>query len=129
MKTKREIIDETVAYYSDPSKRAYFDWKCSYWKDGKMCAVGRCLINPKNIQDIVEETCFCISGSVRSLSKKIDFQSALKEEYRGHEIEFWTWLQNFHDEASHFDKDTISESGLAYIKTMKDKWCEEADCN
>lgn len=60
MKTKLEIIEETAAYYcEDPSRRAYnrvnmfaFEPTCQYITlDGRRCAVGRYLLNPREIEN------------------------------------------------------------------------------
>lgn len=116
--TKLEIIDETVAYYSDPSKRAYDDavGHCRYFFDGKMCAVGRCLIDPHNRLDSVGGSQFT--------------EDDLKPEYRGHNISeniwgidsFWACLQEFHDKEDHFDENGISDLGYLYIENMKKEW-------
>lgn len=114
MKTKIEIINETVEYYSaDVSRRAVGDVKglnsesCHYYKDGKMCAVGRCMIDPKHWSDSgawVEDLLLEREGGD-------DF---LKEEYRGHDAKFWKDLQVFHDTFHHWNENGITPTGVAH---------------
>ena len=115
-KTKLEILKETYEYYSDPNKRGYNGERCCYLtSDGKMCAVGRCLINPKKLQDLGGST---INSLVAE--NNINLNLRLKPEYRGHSLEFWGSLQIWHDNSSNFDTDNITENGeLAYQKLVK----------
>lgn len=96
MKTKTKIINETVAYYSeDTSRRAVALGACFYYGNGgRMCAVGRCLIDPKAIQKLIKEKGYGDTDIV-TLASVTDFQSSLKEEYRGHDVNFWESLQIF----------------------------------
>lgn len=122
MKTKLEIIDETVKYYSeDISRRAVLDMGCYYWMQGKMCAVGRCLIDPEAIQKLIEEKGYG-DTDVGTLSGVTDFQSSLKEEYRGHDLNFWKSLQIFHDENSNWCESGLTESGLIELDSLKKRY-------
>lgn len=52
MKTKTQIIEETANFYNSGNRAAVETENttntCEYLtKDGRMCAVGRCLIDPK----------------------------------------------------------------------------------
>ena len=84
MKTKLQIIDDTVEYIKERG-RAAVEGQCLYHRDDRVCcAVGRCLIDPVKI-----ETGF--SGTpARSIP---DLELKLKPEYRGHDIAFWDKLQ------------------------------------
>jgi hypothetical protein len=115
-KTKLEILKETYEYYSDPNKRGHNGERCCYLtSDGKMCAVGRCLINPKKLQDLSGNTI----GSLIA-GYNINLNLRLKPEYRGHSLEFWNSLQKWHDNSSNFDTDNITENGeLAYQDLVK----------
>jgi hypothetical protein len=116
-KTKLEILKETYEYYSDPNKRGHNGERCCYLtSDGKMCAVGRCLINPKKLQDLSGNTIISLVHN----NNKINLNLRLKPEYRGHSLEFWCSLQVWHDNSSNFDTDNINERGeLAYQRLVK----------
>ena len=89
--TKLEIINETVNYYKT-HKRGVLNnntpfQQCAYYgKYREMCAVGRCLINPKEL----------IDGNL-SVDGIENFENLLKPQYRNHHIDFWVSLQIFHD--------------------------------
>ena len=91
MKSKKEIIEETVAYIQANGRAVRSSAvtqaeMCAYFTtSGKMCAVGRCLIDPESAR---QGTVGCFPN----------FESALKPEYRGHTINFWSDLQRLHDE-------------------------------
>ena len=103
MKAKTEIIEETAAYYN-LSNRGYDKGhnSCKYFtSDGKMCAVGRCLINPEEQMDSRETAC-------RLLEDSFDL---LKEEYRIADLWFWADLQRFHDCRSNWTDSGLSSDG------------------
>ena len=103
MKTKTEIIEETAAFYN-LSNRGYDKESnsCRYLTgDGKMCAVGRCLINP-------EEQQFNEEGAHTLLSCSFDL---LKKEYRIEDLDFWYNLQRFHDCRSNWTDSGLSSDG------------------
>lgn len=93
-KTKAEIIEETVRYYEeDPSRRSYdmATHMCNYLSPtGQMCAVGRCMTDPGSVT---------ATSDVYSLadSSESGLDGLLKEEYRGHSVDFWDSLQQYHD--------------------------------
>lgn len=91
--TKQEIIEETVEYYkNNPFGYNLNTGKCVYrGPEGQMCAVGRCLVHPElyGNEDI----------SAHSLLVH-NTDNSLKEEYQGHQPEFWNRLQSFHDECA-----------------------------
>lgn len=90
--TKQEIIEETVKYYkNNPFGYNPDTTSCVYLgSEGQMCAVGRCMLQP---EEFGEEA---ISADMLAETQE-QFDSLLKEQYRGHEIVFWNNLQNFHD--------------------------------
>jgi len=118
-KTAVEIIRETVAYYSkDPYGRRGidpYDLSCVYLtSDGKMCAVGRCCIEPK------ERWTGSVSHLIGQSGDNIDH--LLKEEYRGHPTELWTDLQHLHDNEWNWDNNGISEIGMRYAEKLLSKY-------
>lgn len=123
--TKEEIINETVEYYKDASKRGYYDStrRCEYLTEsGNMCAVGRCLI-PGSVmmsnsslggKPARQEMQHC-----RVSAKDVtNLEQILKPEYRGHSSHFWMLLQNLHDSPQFFNNDTMNEEGLRHAKGL-----------
>lgn len=117
MKNKIEIIDETVAYYSEnPEERRAFNNSrgCDYLSPtGRMCAVGRCLESPQEFMEGGYKDKF-----VRAIGSEI-LDLNLKEEYRGHEIQFWAKLQSLHDSEKYWNSTGLSVDGENYIKQLK----------
>lgn len=108
MKTKIEIIQETVAYYSEDPSRRGTDRQgnfCAYLtEEGNMCAVGRCMISPSTQ----------MAGSIRTLSRDdapVILEEELKPEYRGHVPSFWSNLQDLHDRRFHWTDTGLSKKG------------------
>lgn len=117
-KTKLEIFNETVEYYStNPAKkRGKGSLGCQYLTDeGQMCAVGRCCVDPS--PDWIGG-CDSIR-SAKDMRNFIELEDLLKPEYRGHTIRFWQDLQSFHDSSEHFTAKGLTEKGLAWIKLME----------
>ena len=108
-RTKQEYLDllnETIKYYSeDPSRRGVetiqgHTYGCKYYtEDGKMCAVGRCLTNPKKFQKDMAKTGY---GAIEVIADhtSIHVERRLKPEYTGFSILFWQQLQSLHDQHS-----------------------------
>jgi hypothetical protein len=115
-KTYKDVIEETVQYYSENERGIYGltynkESTCVYKNaDGAMCAVGRCLTDEylekgKNINGDVFDL-FEKSGLAR-YSQEHDFMVVdnekdivlmMKEEYSElNDINFWLALQHFHD--------------------------------
>jgi hypothetical protein len=133
-KTKIEIIAETYEAYKDASNRAIIGEysACAYkLPDGRMCAFGRCEINPV----ISFNPNHTVGGSVitrqiaarQSLTEEEALKasdqdvldSLLKPEYRGHDSSFWLEIQRLHDTQEFFNTETWSEKGLARIAELK----------
>ena len=108
-KTKVEIIKETMKFYSkDVSRRALDDKGGCFYKLGeKMCAVGRCMN---------EKAVFNFNGSIINYPENIE--NHLKDEYKGHSINFWTDLQSFHDNPDYWDINGITKEGKMYYKVL-----------
>ena len=115
MKTKTEIIKETVAKYGgDPSLRGVKEGggPCVYLADnGNRCAVGQ--YSDSRILDEAEV-------SVSFLARKIDngLDNHLIEEVRGHDLSFWRRLQAWHDSHGNFTKTGLTEQGREYTESL-----------
>lgn len=121
-KTAIEIIDETVAYYSEDTKRRAkiinptgLGCGCQYYTaQGQMCAVGRCLEEPEAFKGN--------GSSVDELDADWELETILKEEYRGHDVKLWDKLQSLHDNDVHWNKEGLSEKGKSYVNVLKKKY-------
>lgn len=122
MLTKKDIILETIEYYED-NPVGYDNDKgscCYYSKDGNICAVGRCMVNPEEVEGNFFTTC------INDISYEENIDSLLKKEYRGHDVGFWSDLQQFHDEIIRDYKNKILSEDLYILEQEKliKKWQE-----
>lgn len=111
--TKLEILDETVEYYkkNPRSRQVYLD------VDGSMCAVGRCVINPEDFQNRSNRA--GLYGIVSLRTNGLFSDKDLKEEYRGHDVEFWSAIQNLHDFERYWTEEGLSELGKEIVENLK----------
>lgn len=123
MKTKLEIIEETANFYTLKNRGWNESAKsCEYLtKEGNMCAVGRCLMNALDIPSAY------IDSGIKELSELHDdgVDGLLKEEYRGHNDDFWMDLQNLHDNASMWTDTGLSEKGKEKVELLKELYKDE----
>lgn len=97
-KTKKEILLETRKYYQTHARGVKPEGGCYYFINDNMCAIGRCLKDAKDFEDNIATK--CDDQDIETLSTDIeDFKidDYLKNDYHGHEIEFWKELQHWHD--------------------------------
>ena len=124
-KTKVEIITETRDYYAaDPVGRRATGCSphhpCRYITgDGRMCAVGRCLIDPLDylggFRTYVEEL------GIKTSSGSVP-EGILQPEYDGHPFYFWSDLQKFHDGHEYWTPTGLSEEGEIYFNNLIDRY-------
>lgn len=117
MKTKEEIVRETAAFYSLKNRAVSPGAACLYnGPNGTHCAVGRCLTNKakKKVSDYVCSV--ALLAHFLSDGKSNCLDDYLLEEYRGHELAFWTKLQFLHDTAGAWNAKGISKEGKEYVK-------------
>jgi hypothetical protein len=123
-RTKAEalkLIDETVAYYAaDPQRRRAKDNSgCSYeTDDGRRCAVGRCLQDPRYIQIVVVTPLACSALPDRMQASTLD--ELLKPEYRGYPEELWRLLQRLHDSTVYWNTNGLTLTGRERVDTIKE---------
>jgi len=119
MKTKLEILEETVKYYAeDLSRRGYDDVEdeCRYFiTKNKMCAIGRVAKNPREFEKRFK------GESVASIRESLD--QFLKPEYRGHSINFWDELQMLHDTDENWCEEGLSDRGKEVVEEIKLEVC------
>jgi len=117
MKTRKEIIDETVAAYT-LNTRAFTYGSCRYLTDyGNMCAVGRCCTEPKLSW---RGSCTAIKDG----SDVLNLGSELKPEYRGHPAGFWLDIQLLHDMRQNWTYSGLSAEGVEAVADIYAKWGE-----
>jgi hypothetical protein len=121
MKTKKQIINETVRYYSKhPRGLEVNAIGCSYLtKEGNMCAVGRCMTKKSlKIQKIIgvgdSDDLFTLVGEPDKI---------LKKPYHGHPKYFWKELQDFHDDSKYWIQNNkggnnLTDRGLQAYKLL-----------
>jgi hypothetical protein len=112
--TKLEIIEETVKYYSeDVSRRSIGEFRRCLYKgpDGKECAFQRCVET--------DLTPYERMAAEDIMSKNI---VKFKPGYEDHEIDFWGDIQTIHDHNLFWNDKGLSEEGLRYVQSYKDKW-------
>ena len=111
-----EVLEETVNYYSrDTSRRCIEDNTCFYYKEGNMCAVGRCLVDPQSLEISIGAG----DNDIVSLVKE-EVEVEFKDEYKGLPLSFWEDLQCLHDATSNwgttqYSKDLL-KSAISNIK-------------
>lgn len=122
--TKKEIIEETVAYYGENERALSEEGTCHYLIDNKMCAVGRCL-TPAAL-----EKWGSLKGSVSTLRDELrisgeTFENTLQDQYKGHSIDFWNQLQQLHDVDENWCNGKLTDSGERVVEYMIKRWCNE----
>ena len=132
--TKEEIINETVEYYKDASKRGYnaTNERCEYLTEsGNMCAVGRCLIPGSLMESFSGET--RDAQSMRDCGLSVldvdNLEEILKPDYRGHCRNFWAHLQILHDNDDLFNDVTMNEEGIKRAKGLIESMRHVNDAN
>lgn len=143
--TYSDLLKETVEYYSeDPEgRRGMNGGMCSYkTEDGKMCAVGRCIIHPElfqeagagdfdnllqyipdyDFEDLAEKDIENLGDDHEGNISKI-----LKPEYKHlTDLQFWSTLQSLHDYCNFWNKKGLTEEGIIEVKKLE-KYCKELD--
>jgi hypothetical protein len=124
-KSKIDIINETVQYYSeDTNRRAVNDTNgCSYYFEGKMCAVGRCVTNPQKFDKDSNNS--NTTSQIYSLVHQANFKlnARLKPEYRGHDLNFWEDLQSLHDTHYYWKRAKgLTEMGQSKVKELLERY-------
>jgi len=123
MKTKLEIINMVANHYNKKN-RAKTDYGCRYiTDDGRMCAVGICMTDGA-LEDFKHHF-----GGVQSIAKSItksgmegSIDVLLKDEYKGHDLWFWSELQYFHDDNNAWDENGMTKHGLSKYERLKNRY-------
>lgn len=120
-KTKKDylnLLKETVNFYTkEKNERAISNngqGACKYYTEGKMCAVGRCLINPKDKDAKLGLGQTSVTNLMSVFSERI-----FKKQYRGFDLFFWTMLQQFHDDQWNFNDFKLTKDGKKQVGGIK----------
>jgi hypothetical protein len=121
-KTKIEIIDETVAYYSeDVSRRSISKGEYRYFGDnGKKCAYARCWKD--NAIGFRENT----TARSENMPEPDDL---VRDEYKGYNRDFWQDIQSIHDANRYWDEKGMTEIGRAKVENLKRLYSIELNPN
>ena len=133
-----DLLDETVTFYAHSPNERRGVKKDGYEKTREVCmytsihkgmtshcAVGRCMT--VMALSIVGDSSTDYSGAIdivvdhnhaERLPIPIEF---FKEEYRGYDDWIWDSLQTLHDIGRHWSDDGLTEDGLEYVHTLKQR--------
>lgn len=117
MKTKIEIIDETVEFYSKNPRSLDENGACVYnGPGGCLCAFSR-VVKPEMRNELVE------GNDAGSLLSRLGCQILL-DDYRIVNPNFWRKIQFLHDNPDHWNGTFtgLSESGEVYVAELKQKY-------
>lgn len=124
LKTKIEIIDETVEFYSK-NPRSLNGKSCKYLSDsGANCALARCC-TPEGIDKLHTEyeTVSAVGVFERELEKDRNPIDLFKPEYKIDNPEFWSDIQCLHDCDSFWNiENKLTEEGLEYVTKIKQQY-------
>jgi hypothetical protein len=123
-KTAKEVVLETIEYYeNNPERRAVNKTGLCMYHDkdtDNMCAVGRCMIDPKQNYD-------CGVVGLHKNNIEIEEENVfkeMKEEYSNIAINVWQHLQSFHDLPSYWNENGLTQTGKEYKEILINKYCK-----
>ncbi len=125
-KTKKQIIEETAAAYTDSTTALDCDSaSCLYLtSDGRKCAVGR-MLTEEGLEVFEGKNGLGFNASSfkeKCKERNFPFTELYKEEYRGHSGEFLDELQQLHDLSAHWDEKGLTDDGYIYKNYLLDRW-------
>jgi hypothetical protein len=105
VKSERDIVLETIAFYHSGNRSAsirHGGEMCDYFgSNGKRCAFSRCC-DPKKDKELMQH---------EGKPVPLEFDEYLREEYQGHNRNFWMALQILHDVSDNWAENGLSEDG------------------
>lgn len=120
--TFNELLDETIEYYKTNPRgvglNSYGNLACKYITDeGAMCAVGRCLTDPKSFQNKFHTV------GISDIADDHHISGYFKEEYKDVPLEWWDMLQHFHDPPILWNADGgLSELGKKRAEELRERY-------
>jgi len=117
-----DIIIETVEYYETNARGVKPNSSiCLYiTAQGDMCAVGRCM-TAEAIQQIIDgkiDQACGTDGLYDAFGQPLD--ELLKPEYRGQDKDFWSRLQQFHDDEQCWGPDGLTSAGESQMTVLQE---------
>lgn len=111
MKTKLEILQETITYIKENGRAAKKNddgtVSCLYYTPTTCCAFGRCMKDDYKNEEFTEKhichTAHCILNNYGFV--------LLKDEYRIESFDFWTDIQVLHDTEEHWEDKQLTQEG------------------
>ena len=116
--TPLELIEETVAYYSEDTSRRGVNagGDCEYKTGrGQMCAVGRCLMKKTNTEPFNDNI------GVADLFSDYGGARLFQVKYRKIEKGLWVDLQIFHDSFLNWNDKGLTDRGSRELVRLKEK--------
>lgn len=125
-----DLVDETVKYYSEDTNRRSVTggrYGCSYESKNQKdeivrCAVGRCLVNPKTMDSLlndIEDANEGVGGTAVGKILEHFGEEAFRPEYRGFNPRVWRLLQSLHDRDAAWDDKGITKTGESDVSDLK----------
>lgn len=134
-KSKVTIIKETAEEYGNDVERRSVsrEGDCVYETDDrKHCAFSRCCTREgiDLLANYANSGCG-LSGALSRLQKddRIAAHSPdalLKPEYQGHSTEFWSDVQDLHDDDSHWDSEGLTWKGDKKVASLLQQYGEQS---
>jgi hypothetical protein len=114
-KTKLQIINETVEFYSK-NPRAVEAGGCRILtSDGRTCAYGRCMTEEAQKQFL---------NKVGPTPSNSHNDENMQLEYRGHNGDFWNDIQVLHDNESYWNGAELTPDGEEYVRQLKQRYSD-----
>lgn len=130
----KKIIDKTVKYYSkNPLERRSIVYGiCLYFAKDKdnhcrMCAVGRYLKDPEEVQKAIYKVYLDGETGVHDLVKNFT-HDIFKKKYRNLSTYFWAHLQELHDNGVYWSEEGLSTAGENKVKDLYKTFVETEKC-
>jgi hypothetical protein len=121
MKSKLEIIDETIDYYRK-NPRSIEDFRCLYLgSNNQRCALSRCCTEEGVLRLSNHEGVSIVSF----IENGLIIEELLKPEYKGHCLDFWMNLQYIHDYNCLWKDNMLSDEGIKEVNRIRNKWKDE----
>ena len=124
--TTNEILEKVAATYTlqTRSLKLNSDTSCLYvGLEGRRCGVALfCKQDDVTLGRLTEMDRDCSPGVSDFDFSKWKLDDLLEEEAKGHELEFWSDVQYFHDEKRNWNEDGLTERGKEFLQEMKTKW-------
>lgn len=125
--TKQEIIRETVEFYKN-NPRSIRGLRCVYvGYNREMCAFARVCKNPTEEWDGINDG--SIYSDIIDISRNFgdgNVDNLVKDEYKGHDMDFWTDIQLLYDVPRYWNKgittNTLTKSGEIVVEYLLQKY-------